>query len=514
MAALNECTEWGQICILTSLADYKPVDAKEAETIIEKVIPRLQHANSSVGLAAVKVLMVYLQYIQNKELEATMIRKMSPPLVTLLSTESEMQYVALRNINLILQKRPDVLSQEMKVFFCKYNDPQYVKFEKLEVMLKLVNEKTVDQLLSELKEYSNEVDVEFVRRAIRSIGRCAIKIDSSAERCVNVLLDLIKTKVDYVVQEAIIVVKDIFRKYPGQYDGIIPMLCENLENLDEPEAKACLIWIVGEYAERIENANELLEYFVEGLVDEDVQVQLQLVTASVKLLLRRPGNSQQLVQKVLQTATQQCDNPDVRDRAYVYWRLLSSNPQAAKQVVLAEKPPIQHEDATVSETLLDELIQNIATLASVYHKSTKLIGSTSRFEMPMKLTRDDDDDAEYDGTGMNVQVGGGVGGVKEENLLDLDFDTGAVATPSPSSAPSAAPANLMDILSGPIPVAAPVVTCVVLPKSLLLSAASSKGLEVSGTFVRRSQQACLDLTFKNMAGAPMSDFAIQFNKNV
>jgi len=46
---------WGQICILTALADYHPVDSKEAESIIERVIPRLQHANASVGLSAVKV---------------------------------------------------------------------------------------------------------------------------------------------------------------------------------------------------------------------------------------------------------------------------------------------------------------------------------------------------------------------------------------------------------------------------------------------------------------------------
>jgi vesicle coat complex subunit len=46
---------WGQICILESLANYKPINGREAEDIVEKVIPRLQHANASVVLAAVKV---------------------------------------------------------------------------------------------------------------------------------------------------------------------------------------------------------------------------------------------------------------------------------------------------------------------------------------------------------------------------------------------------------------------------------------------------------------------------
>ena len=32
---------------------------------------------------------------------------------------------------------------------------------------------------------------------------------------------------------------------------IISELCQNLDSLDEPDAKASMIWIVGEYAERL-----------------------------------------------------------------------------------------------------------------------------------------------------------------------------------------------------------------------------------------------------------------------
>ena len=161
-------------------------------------------------------------------------------------------------------------------------------------------------MLSELKEYATEVDVDFVRKSVRAIGRCAIKVESSAQRCVETLLDLIQTKVNYVVQEAIVVIKDIFRKYPNQYEGIIATLCENLDSLDEPEAKAAMIWIVGEYAERIDNAGELLDSFLETFGDECLQVQLQLLTAIVKLFLKRPSGNQELVQKVLALSTQVC----------------------------------------------------------------------------------------------------------------------------------------------------------------------------------------------------------------
>lgn len=124
--------------------------------------------------------------------------------------------------------------------------------------------------------------MDFVRKAVRAIGRCAIKLERAAERCISVLLELIKIKVNYVVQEAIIVIKDIFRRYPNtwvptflcfilrwhayiiheilsfylsllhgnfsfrvliticSYESIIATLCESLDTLDEPEAKVLL----------------------------------------------------------------------------------------------------------------------------------------------------------------------------------------------------------------------------------------------------------------------------------
>lgn len=61
-----------------------------------------------------------------------------------------------------------------------------------------------------------------------------------------------------------------------RYESVIATLCENLDSLDEPEARAAMIWIVGEYAERIDNADELLESFLEGFHDESTQVKCLL----------------------------------------------------------------------------------------------------------------------------------------------------------------------------------------------------------------------------------------------
>lgn len=85
-----------------------------------------------------------------------------------------------------------------------------------------------------------------------------------------------------------------------------------------------MIWIIGEYAERIDNADELLDAFLETFDEEDHAVQLQLLTATVKCFLKNPEDTQDMVQKVLDMATEESDNPDLRDRGFIYWRLLLS----------------------------------------------------------------------------------------------------------------------------------------------------------------------------------------------
>ena len=532
LTALNECTEWGQVFILDSLSNYDPKDEREAQSICERITPRLAHANAAVVLSAVKVLMKYMEMMsQDADFVSSLSKKLAPPLVTLLSSEPEVQYVALRNINLIIQKRADILKQEMKVFFVKYNDPIYVKLEKLDIMIRLASQSNIAQVLSELKEYATEVDVDFVRKSVRAIGRCAIKVEASAERCVSTLLDLIQTKVNYVVQEAIVVIKDIFRKYPNKYESIIATLCENLDTLDEPEARASMIWIIGEYAERIDNADELLESFLDSFQDENTQVQLQLLTAIVKLFLKRPTDTQELVQQVLSLATQDSDNPDLRDRGFIYWRLLSTDPAAAKEVVLAEKPLISEETDLLEPTLLDELICHIASLASVYHKPpTAFVEGTGG----LKRVLPSREERAAGGAGQSAQVIPEPGSLIGD-LLSMDLGAPAVA-PGASGGVDLLGGGLNDLLAGPSAQAAqpstnqllgdifglggagaglgmPTTTFYIPPKQEWLSAQKGKGLEVKGTFSRKAGVIYMDMTFSNRAMTAMNGFGIQLNKN-
>lgn len=357
---------------------YVPQESQEALLLAERISPRLSHSNSAVVLTCIRVVLYLMNYIADEKQNSALCRKLSPPLVTLLAKGPEVQYLALRNALLILQRRPEVLRNDIRVFFCKYNDPIYVKVTKLELIFMLANERNIDEVLTELREYATEIDVHFVRKAVRAIGKLAIKIEPAAQRCINLLLELVATKVTYIVQEATVVIKNIFRKYPDQYESIIGTLCEHLDSLDEPEAKAAMIWVIGQYASRIENSDALLEDFLYTFHDEPIEVQLALLTATVKLFIQRPTKGQELVPKVLKWATEETDNPDLRDRAYMYWRLLSTDVNAAKAIVMGDKPAITAESERLDPMTLDEMCLNVGTLATVYLKPVQTVFRAAR----------------------------------------------------------------------------------------------------------------------------------------
>eukprot|EP01082_Thalassiosira_pseudonana_P008304 g7278.t1 g7278 contig24:266178-268583(+) len=512
LAALNECTEWGQVFILDSLAKYTPADAREAEGIIERVTPRLQHANSAVVMSAVKVILSYMDVMggsggAHADSIRALTRKLAPPLVTLLNSEPEIQYVALRNINLIVQKRSNILENEIKVFFCKYNDPIYVKMEKLEIIIKLVSEKNIDQVLLELKEYATEVDVDFVRKSVSAIGRCAVKLERAAERCIGVLLELIQTKVNYVVQESVIVIKDIFRRYPNRYESIIATLCDNLDTLDEPQAKASMIWIIGEYAERIDNADELLDTFLETFEEEDPAVQLQLLTATVKCFLKDPENCQEMVQRVLDLATEESDNPDLRDRGFIYWRLLSTDPEAAKLVVLGDKPVIEDDTFRLEPNLLNVLVGQIATLSSIYHKPPEA------FVVRAKRSTTNGDDLGVGDVGEEIEEG------EEEDYEDENdvnggggdlLDMGGLSV-NDNTSPSYSASGLdNDLFGAPSPVANEPEARM----SKVCAPEKSGGIELWAGFRQVNGAVKLELDVRNISSTvPVSTLAIQLNKN-
>lgn len=72
------------------------------------------------------------------------------------------------------------------------------------------------------------------------------------------------------MQEAIIVAKIILRKFPNRFDSIVKDFCEKLVEFYEPDSKAAIIWMVGEYAEKINQAEEIINKFADSFLEEPI----------------------------------------------------------------------------------------------------------------------------------------------------------------------------------------------------------------------------------------------------
>ena len=233
----------------------------------------------------------------------------------------------------------------------------------------------------------------------------------------------------------------------------------------------------------------------------------------------------------------------MRDRGFIYWRLLSTDPAAAREVVLADKPLISEETDLLEPSLLDELVCHIASLASVYHKPPSAfvegrgLGSSRRALPTRSASQDILESSPSHGHHQSTVIPSQDSLIGD--LLTMDLG-GPPVIPSAIAASSFAPSGL-DLLSGgldgllndsapshpPPPAAAASVGLLgdifgltssapasyVAPKQVWLPAARGKGLEVSGTFSRRNGQIQMEMTLTNRAMQPMMQFAVQLNKN-
>lgn len=77
LTAVNECNEWGQIVVMDYLVNYIPENSKEAEMIVERVLPRLSLINPAVVFSAVKVVIKFMDFITSVDIVKNLSTKLT-----------------------------------------------------------------------------------------------------------------------------------------------------------------------------------------------------------------------------------------------------------------------------------------------------------------------------------------------------------------------------------------------------------------------------------------------------
>jgi len=274
----------------------------------------------------------------------------------------------------IAQKYPEIFT-DTKCFFIRYSEPSFVKHEKLKMILKLTDTKNWELVVNELNEYVYDIDTDFTEKAVRVLWQVCMKVSQSLDKVLTVLQNILKDLVgddhgDHFLNEIAVGLQQIMRKYPKSKD-YLPYINEVVkyeESISKPEAKLSLLFFCGEYGESITKSQEIINRYIENIINEELVVQLQILTSSLKMYLNNQEKYQDSVVTLLQATSENTDNADLRDRAFMYWRMLDQDINLAKEIILGEKPTIKFKEEMVfDKDLVNSLILDIGCVNSCFH---------------------------------------------------------------------------------------------------------------------------------------------------
>ncbi|KAI1991439.1 AP-3 complex subunit beta [Ophidiomyces ophidiicola] len=324
----------------------------------------LQSRNSAVIVDTVRCFR-YLGTIEQLQLTVG-------PLIALLRCSQDIQHVALYNIIAVALLIPKTFTKYASHFLVRSTDQEQIKILKMEILTILypyfgLHMKGV--ILSELEHFSNGFDLALVRESVRAIGRCAESDPSVSDKCLQILLRQLSSAHDNLVSEALTVVRHLVQQNPASHTSTVVMLAKRLGITTSPEARATIIWLVGEFAGiDFENniAPDVLRILAQGFADESETAKQQIVLLGAKVYLHHLLNKpQESAESHVQEDPSDNADPqppkedtittlwryilllarydtsyDLRDRARLYKALLvdPTSTQLASLILLAPKP--------------------------------------------------------------------------------------------------------------------------------------------------------------------------------
>lgn len=293
------------------------------------------------------------------------------PLVALLRGAQDIQLVALYNIVSVCLAHAESFVKYASHFLVRATDTAPVWELKLEVLTLIFPHsplQTKSLILNELEHFSRGTNKSLVREAVRAIGRCAQADPATAPRCMRLLLGQITSLDGTLAAESLTVIRHLIQQDPQAHVGTVVRLAKNLDSATDPQARATIIWLVGEFAGLNGEDNiaaDVLRILLKEFADESEIAKRQIVLLAAKVYLhhinreteaqKQPGEEDQgspppppnsedhpiarLWNYVL-LLVRYDTSYDLRDRTRLYKALLSV-PQLASLMLLAPKPAPQ-----------------------------------------------------------------------------------------------------------------------------------------------------------------------------
>lgn len=327
--------------------------------LLNSIKPLLQSRNSGVVIAVTRC------YVDVGTPEY--VKQAIGPLIALLRGAQDIQQVALYNIIAVCLMRPADFVKYASHFLVRATDPAPVWELKLEALTIIFPHSPVhvkSLILKELEHFSQGSNKALVREAVRAIGRCAQSDASTAPRCLRLLLGQITSLDGTLAAESLTVIRHLIQQDAEGHAGTVVRLAKNLDSATDPQARATIIWLVGEFSGLNGEDNiapDVLRILLKEFTNESEAAKRQILLLAAKVYLHHMNRKTEAEKEneaqedpSLEMDTHQIarlwdyalllvrydTSYDLRDRARMY-RALLAVPQLATLMLLAPKPAPQ-----------------------------------------------------------------------------------------------------------------------------------------------------------------------------
>ncbi|KAL8964475.1 MAG: hypothetical protein Q9183_004427, partial [Haloplaca sp. 2 TL-2023] len=213
------------------------------------------------------------------------------PLVALMRSPRDIQHVALYNIVDVCLARPERFVRYANHFLVQASDSFEVarlKFEVWTLIYPHCEPHIRDMILSELEHFTRALNPDIVRESVRAIGRCAQSDSKTSARCLRLLLNQVSSQDGSLAAESLTVIRHLIQKDAQAHTKTVIRLAKNLDTTPHPEARATIIWLVGEFA-GIDSENniapDVLRILAKGFASESEAAKLQIALLAAKVYL-------------------------------------------------------------------------------------------------------------------------------------------------------------------------------------------------------------------------------------
>jgi AP-3 complex subunit beta len=260
----------------------------DLELLLRSCQPLLQSRNAAVVVAVARA---YL-YLGTPEY---LIHAVGP-LVSLLRSPGDIQHIALHNIVQVCLTHPEPFVKYYTHFLVRSTDAPHIwrlKLELLTLIFPYAQLRLQSLILAELSHFSHSgsLDATLVKESVRAIGRCSQSPATSPQtsaRCLRLLLKHIGSADGHLVAESLEVIRHLIQRNPSAHRTTVVRLAKHLDAATSPQARASIIWLVGEFAGLDPENNiaaDVLRILVKGFSDEAEPAKLQIVLLAAKVYI-------------------------------------------------------------------------------------------------------------------------------------------------------------------------------------------------------------------------------------